>query len=380
MIYVTFDTSAISKMGTHKADYEAIKRLVDSENIEIHIPYVVKRELETQRILLNKESLNNITKQINNLKKTLMGASNISDFMNYFEKSKKEIMQDVEDNVKDFFEGWKAIIHQLDETQSINALEAYFEGKLPLSEPKNREDIPDSFICRSIENLKDVNNIDSLVVVANDKKVIRNFEGKEGFSIYKTIEEFIRAEDIQLMLSNLDIIESIRNNPQDLVVNFEQDSSAIKSYLSDAVGEAIYNKSIIHYSIPDDNNEAIINGYDEGHDIKLNFDNIIHYGNNQIGVKFELNIWVNAYFFIYKRDYYIEEYNFSVSDWNDYYFESEDEFHVKVNGVVSIKPNHSNLDITEIDLLDNDEINDHLHDYYCDSIMNIESIDSIELI
>ena len=185
---------------------------------------------------------------------------------------------------------------------------------------------------------------------------------------------------MQAILANIDTLESLRNNPLGLISRLESNNSVIADYLSSNIGETVYGKHIKGTSIPSDDNEATINSYDEGKNIELDYSNIIHYGNNQIGVNFELDLWVVGDFFIYKSDYYANEYEFYIDDWNDHYYSAEEDFHIKVSGVVSIKLNSNDLDIKEINLIDSDELEDYLSDYYNEAIMKIESVDILELI
>lgn len=84
-----------------------------------------------------------------------------------------------------------------------------------------------------------------------------------------------------------------------------------------------------------------------------------------------------------KANYYsmlVEDISFSVNDWNDHYFQAEDEFNVKVTGIVSIKINTKNLDLTDISKLEEAKFEDYFHDIYSEAEVNIESIEDIELI
>ena len=51
MIHIALDTSGIGKTKSQKeASYLALKRLIKANQLTIHAPYVVKRELETQEL------------------------------------------------------------------------------------------------------------------------------------------------------------------------------------------------------------------------------------------------------------------------------------------------------------------------------------------
>jgi hypothetical protein len=50
MIHVAFDTSGIGQnRSINNINYNALKRLVNENLVTIHIPHVVKREIETQQ-------------------------------------------------------------------------------------------------------------------------------------------------------------------------------------------------------------------------------------------------------------------------------------------------------------------------------------------
>ena len=51
MINIALDTSGIGKnRSQNHASYKALKRLITADQIKIYIPYVVKREIETQQL------------------------------------------------------------------------------------------------------------------------------------------------------------------------------------------------------------------------------------------------------------------------------------------------------------------------------------------
>lgn len=377
---IVIDTSCISKFTCGNASYKAMKRLVEAEEITVHFPYVVKREFETQKEIEAQKLYNESLKPLKALSNKFHELNNVKDIIGNLESAKCSILNSVNADNEEFFDGLNSNIKDISSEQALKAMEAYFEGNPPLTNKKDRQDIPDSFICQSIQSIKSDGNIDSLIVIANDDKIKNTFIGQEGYIVYSSLKEFLSSEEMQSILANIDTLESLRNNPLGLISRLESNNSVMADYLSRNIGEVVYGKSIKGTSIPSDDNEATINSYDEGKNIELNYSNIIHYGNNQIGVSFELDLWVVGDFFIYKSDYYANEYDFYIDDWNDHYYSAEEEFQIKVSGVVSIKLNGNDLDIKEINLIDSDELEDYLSDYYNEAIMKIESIDSLELI
>ena len=377
---IVIDTSCIAKFTCGNANYKAMKRLVEAEEIRVHVPYVVRREFETQKEIEAQKLYSESLKALKALSNRFHEISNIKNIISNLENAERSILDSVKADNEEFFDGLSSNIKDISSEQALKAMEAYFGGNPPLTNRKDRQDIPDSFICQSIQSIKSDEDIDSLVVIANDNKIKNTFTDQEGYIVFSSLKEFLSNEEMQAILANIDTLESLRDNPLGLISRLENNNAVIADYLSSAVGEAVHGKTIEGPLIPSDDHEATISRYYEGIDIEFDYTDIIHYGNNQVGINFALDLWVTGDFYINKSDYYANEYNFSIDDWNDHYYLAESEFLVKVTGVVSIKLNSDNLDVKEINLIDSDELEDHLSDYYSEAIIKIESIDSLELI
>lgn len=383
MIYLTMDTSGTGgNRDISHASFKALQRLVTANQISIHIPYVVKREVETQdykKYIDKYESALSGIEKLDKMNKKADIQQAISGINNHLKALEEAIKNDADSRSKLWFEMLSAQYYEIDETQAKQAFEAYFLGTAPLTEPKDRKDIPDSFVCRGIEKIK--TNTEHLHLIVKDKKVANTFKNNSNYTIYEDITVFIESNDIKNKLKGLDKLNNLITNSIQFIENLEKNNPTIESYLSSNIGENIIGKTICDSSIPDDNNGATINSYGEPENIHLDFTNPIYYGEDQIGIKYELEINVSAEFYIYKSDYYsiLEEgRRISVSDCNDHYFEAEDEFNLKVTGIISIKLNTQNL--AEIAKLEKEELEDYFEDTYTDAEVNIESVDSIELI
>lgn len=379
------DTSGIGhNRSLNIATYQALKRLVAAGQITLHIPYVVKREFETQeyeRYIKEYETMLSGIKGLNKIEKEQKIQKVISDFQELIKSLDDELKKDAYRYSKLWFEGLNTQFAEIDATQTKEAFEAYFLGSAPLTQPKNRLDIPDSFICREIEKIKE--NNDHLHFIVQDKKIVKTFENNKDITLYKDIPSFIMSDKIQKILKGLDVVNKKINDMLQFVESLEQNNPTIKEYLSSSIGDSIIGETIQDSSIPDDNHEATITMYNDGTNIELDFKNPIYYGENQIGVKFSLEVEVNADYYIYKADYYSmldEDSTISVSDWNNHYFQAEDEFNIKVTGIVSVKINTKELDLVEISKLEEEELDDYFHDVYSEAEVNIESIENIDLI
>ncbi|WP_291374994.1 PIN domain-containing protein [Acinetobacter sp. UBA6720] len=158
MIHVALDTSGIGKNRSQKhASYKALKRLIEANQLTVHAPYVVKRELESQELeyylkeyRLLKESLKKFMK----VPKSQAVQEIINEIQIKIHESDNTINLDAENFSKAWLKGLNSKIQEIDQDQAISALESYFRGTAPLTIAKNRDDIPDSFICRGFEEIK----------------------------------------------------------------------------------------------------------------------------------------------------------------------------------------------------------------------------------
>lgn len=384
MIHVALDTSGIGKNKSQKdASYLALKRLIKANQLTIHAPYVVQRELETQELeyylkeyRLLKESL----KKFLRVPKSESVHEIINEIQKKIEESEITINNDAESFSKSWLNGLNANIQQIDNNQTISALEAYFRGTPPLTSPKNREDIPDSFICRGIEEIKKI--CPNLVVIANDKKVVNTFSKLPNYLIFHTIEEFILSTEIQAKLKGLDIIDSQIGNLLSFIQRSEVKNPTIHDFLEDKISDAIWNIKIHDVSYSNDENEATISSAYSGNNITLDLKNPIHYGEDQIGFRFDLEVEAEIEYFIDKYEYYSrldDEWAVHVSDWNDHVFEASEIRSLNVSGIVSIKIDTTSLNLSEISQLDDEEFDDYFHDVYREAELNIEAIEEITL-
>lgn len=155
MIHVTMDTSGIGQnRSINHATFKALKRLAEDGQICVHIPYVVKREVETQeydRYLKEYQAALSAIKKLNNLRKDASIHEISTNLHTQLKTLETDIKSDACEQATSWFKELNAKIYTIDSKQAEKAFEAYFLGTPPLTNAKNREDIPDSFICRGIE-------------------------------------------------------------------------------------------------------------------------------------------------------------------------------------------------------------------------------------
>jgi hypothetical protein len=350
LIHVVLDTNIFrNNPDRSNLNFRALEKLAKANSVKLHIPYVVEREFQTQqREIYSKDVDKSLSGLAGLVRKQL--SPELLEKVNFLKKElenvKESILFDAEHQLVKWGQDINAVRHPLCLEQALNALEAYFQGKPPLKAIKVREDIPDSFVVRAIENISKDNG--DIHVVAGDKKVQDSFDGNDKITVYKSLSEFIETDSIQNELKDIDVLENLEKL-EGAIIAFESEYGEISCAISSHIGEKLLYETISDPSIPDDNHEASIISYYEPEDINLDFSDISYYGSGSFGVPFTLKILVGAIYYIFKADYYCMDHDNapSVTDHNDHYFEAEDEFEIEVKGIATISIDRDKIDFDE---------------------------------
>ncbi|EGQ8118640.1 PIN domain-containing protein [Vibrio cholerae] len=348
MIDLVIDTNIYRKNPKlDNSDFSVVKKLSGANYLKVKVPYVVLREFQTQQRELCKQDLDKSLSGINALLRRPLSTEKLDEI-----KAIKQTVEDSYDNTleisENYFNNWLhsigGMVIPLCEEQALNAMEAYFKGDAPLTGLKNREDIPDSFIVQAINKIIKISP--KVVVIAEDAKVKNAFSDNDKVDCYEQLSDFIKTLPVQDKLKDIDLIADLPAIFK-AINEFEENEAELQSRISRAIGDYIIGSVITDSTIPDDNNEATISSFGEVEDIELELDNLLYYGSGSVGIPFQLEIDVYAYFYIFKADYYAMGYRLSVSDHNDHYFEAEDEFRVTVRGIATVKFDRDNLDFDD---------------------------------
>ena len=372
MIHIVLDTNIYrSDPNRSKLNFKAIERLGKANLLKLYIPYIVEREFQTQQREIYSKDVQKSLSGLDGLLRKQLSIDILEEIVSLksrIEVIEEKILADAENQIVYWAESINATRYPLNMEQTSAALEAYFQGNPPLTSPKSRQDIPDSFIVQAIELLCAENG--QLHVVAGDKKVRGSFSDNPLIITYKDLSEFIESDCIQNKLKDPDTSNKLLKQALE---NYQEDTGEITLAISQYVGESIMSLMVIDDSIRDDSNEAMINGYDDAKNIKLDFTKTRYYGDGQFGIPFKLEIRVYVHYYMFKADAYdIMEYAgrspyVSVFDHNEHYSEIEDEFEIDVKGIVSILADQESIDFSKF--------SEHI-DF---NSITIDEIESIEL-
>lgn len=353
---VVLDTN-IYRKSPSRADlhFQALERLCRANIVQLHLPYIVEKEFQTQQIDLHKKELETALSAINSmLRKNLPQdqTTRIEAIRTELDALKPIILSGVESDFKNWVASVGAQRHHITEELALAALESYFNGSPPLKQPKNRDDIPDAFIFQTIRTLSA--EAIPLVVVAEDGKVALASEALTNVTVHRCLSDLIESTHIQTDILHLDVFDNFKVIANK-VEKYEQETKVLSDYICHHGGDEIIWKEIHSRSIPDDNNKATISTYSSPENIKFYFVLFHYFGSGEFGLPFSFTTTVYADYYIYKPDYYcLDEKNApNVFDHNEHYFRAEAKFEVNVSGLMKLSISPTALNNISAESLEN---------------------------
>jgi PIN domain len=370
---VVLDTN-IYRKNPSRSDlpFQALERLCKAGVLCLHLPYVVEREFQTQQVAQYQkdisESLSGLERII---RKGLPPAelASVKELRDSIKVLEPSIITAAEAALISWATVVSAIRHPITESAAQAAMEAYFHGHPPLTNPKTRDDIPDAFIFQTI---KDVSAIEpTLIVVAEDEKLANASRNLLGVVVHKSLAAMIESPPIQTELLELDVVDSMETTTA-LLRQYAEKFDELTAYLKRQSGENLVWKTVHSRYIPEDNHEATITGCFDTKDVEFNFEDFYYFGAGKFGLPFSYRTTAFVTYYIFKSDYYCldEDRMPSVIDHNDHYYQAQEDLDVRVSGVLRIS-----FPLEKVKGLTLDTVEDHI-DFEIDSIDEIEVLKS----
>lgn len=369
MFEIMVDTNIYRKDPVQNSlPFKALARLCKAKAARLHIPYIVLREFQTQQVDLYQKEMQAALKGVTNVvgKRLSIGVkSKLEEIKCAVEAVMPEVTNDAANGIVRWAEEVNAVLHPLGPDDAKLAMEAYFNGQLPLKEPKVRKDIPDSFLFQSALTI--LGSTTTLCVISEDGAFSEAAATVNGIRVLKSLNDFIELPEVQAALQKQDETEKISLVIKELIEFTDGSSFPVMQSL----GEKVLWKKIRSRRIPDDNHEATIRMFGDPENIELKFAEAVYYGDGQLGLPFSCTMNVSAIYYIYKSDFYAldEDAMPSVSDHNDHYFEAESEFEILIHGAISFY-----VKLEEVD------VDKNLEEYVDFDAAEIDEIDRIELV
>ena len=376
MIHVLLDTTTYtSDRKRQKGPFRALERLCKGDKVQLHIPYFVKNEYISQQFIDVRSHLAKIRDFAEDIR-AITSEDGLHGFASEVKDKAIEMRDGAIDALTKEFEEWMDELggeeHAVKPGHGEKVAEAYFKELSPFRAVKNRNDFPDAFIWQTILDLAAEHK--PLHVVATDKGMYKPAFKIETIKAYKTLEEFIATDECQKALVDL-AEETVTENVERAGKLLAEEENELKRMVTKDIINAIHGKTVRSRRIADDNNEGIIQGVYDPHEINFEYGSVEYYGDTDIGVRFEALVECQINYAIFISDYYSlsdeESARISISDLNDHYYDAEETFTVQVTGTLS-------LTLNEDDLEDEDMEEDALTDAIKHAHHSLE-VDEIEI-
>ena len=336
----------------------ALGRLCKAEVIQLFVPHVVLREVQSQQSQKAKQLTIALLGSSLGLRSGKGALSDISAELHAIEELVTSKSDAILHAAESAFAGWidenHVIVVKLDVDQAQAALEAYFTGSPPVKSVKNRADIPDAFIFEAVKSLVG----DPIWVVTDDKALREACASLAQVAVFADLETVIKREEIQAELQSLEAAtaeavgakqssEQGGEEQQEAAVDlgalakafldYQLSTSELTSTIERELGEKLMWKKIHSTSIPDDNDEATISMYAEPTTIDFEFDRLSYFGGREFSIPFSAHVNVTAFYYLFRGDVYLSEgRSAGLSDHNDNYYEAEEDFDIVVGGTIQV--------------------------------------------
>lgn len=249
----------------------------------------------------------------------------LSQHLETIKENKEELYEETKEDFSEWLNSVDAIIYDFSESEAQEALNAYFYGKAPLKQPKNRNDIPDSFIYQSVKALH-CKYGESLHFVVNDGN-LRSACEADGMTVYESLGDFIAIDEAKACLKNA----LIEDNKGAVFEHLMQYAQANADSILDSIETLLLGddyRLIYGDSVPGESNEIYVSGVDKPHSLDI-VDGVEHYGEGLFVLYFTAIVEFMYEFAVYKSEAFdMDRKKFYLEYLNDHYFnvETTDEF------------------------------------------------------
>lgn len=349
-IRVVLDTNVYShdrfRLGQ---DFKTLGSLCKSGDVELVLPYIVRREFETQLHANASEVVATFVKSAKRLASGPIPAdlrSELDGFIATLSARKEEIIASHGASFARWLSEHGASILQLEADHAVGAMRAYFDATPPFQSAKRREDIPDAMIYQAVVTLA----ADApLAFVCADQKLASSFENKPNIVLYSDLSEFIASSEVQAVIAQAGEAQQ----PAEVLTVLEalsaEESNPLREYVSDHGGEALAGTMFSSPSIPGDDREAYIAMFGALEQIEFDWSNAVHHGGYVFVVPFSGEGIFEISYYVPKWDIHeIELRGGSYNNHNDYVVEGSEEAELWVCGTLRIQMDPNTVDSEDL--------------------------------
>lgn len=331
---VLLDTSIYRKDPKRTtAGFLAINRLAAAKRIHLHMPYFVLNEFLTQQTDRLSAEFDKMLKAGGNVTRLTdheATVAAVAQILDKIEGQAKKVVANVTGELDEWIAATHTKVHAVDDSHGRRVAEAYFSGTPPFSSIKQRSDFPDSFIYETARDLAEKH--EHLHVIVADNTLRTACDGINNVMTYASVEEFVGSPECQDLLLVLDEVLNVDR----LMKLLPEETNVLQGKLEHEIINPLASTMFSDQSIPDDNNEATVQGVGQPRETKFSFGDAEYYGDGMVVIPFSAIVECQVYYFIYKGDWYSMSdeaaEDIGISDLNEHYFEAEDTRDLSVDG------------------------------------------------
>lgn len=197
MIYLVLDSSILRQTPTRKTlAYDILSDMVGLEELSIHIPEIVLREVTTGFVddaVAACRQLEAVLNDVHRLLPPSVLANERSAAREVVQSISERVARAVGEEFQVWLQRWGVTMEPLFAEDTPAVFDAYFSGGPPFTTPKSRKDIPDAFIHASIRRLAAKHN--PLMVVTQDRALGAACESI-GVTVHTSLNNFLADERV----------------------------------------------------------------------------------------------------------------------------------------------------------------------------------------
>lgn len=317
--------------------FKTLGRLCKDGHAELLLPFIVRREFETQLDVNAAEALSSFEKSCKKLANSPIPAdlrASLDELVCTFKARRQDVLDSHSLNFSEWMLEHDVEERPLNGEHAVAALENYFNIGPPFKALKVREDIPDALLYQEVAHLaKD----QPLIFICNDTKLVEAIAGVPNIRHFSDLNGFLASEAVQEVVAL-----GAATDAQDLLVRLKQfaaaGDSALSTYVSDHGAEDLAGTYFTSPSLPGDDREAYIYMFGSLDNVDFDWDNATYHGEMVYVVPFAGLGEFNITYYVPKWDVeQIEQRGGSYSYHNDYVVEADEEATLQVTGTLRIK-------------------------------------------
>ena len=324
--------------------------------LEWYIPWIVYKEVTSSGLFEGIDAIGKVSTSLTLLKKlgqTIAVERKITEIEKGLSEIKNNYSEYCTEYWNRFLQESNATMGDYDKDISLDVFESYFSGGLPYQQPKNRKDIPDSFIFEEIKKLSQKNQI---TFISCDNNLFEKSKKIVGVKSFTCLKDFFDSEDGRTILQKYEQIEQYNHCIDFILQNSNSISSIAKE---DVVGDLLVplGDSFINAMIPSDDNEGRLISIPEITDITISTEEI-KYVDGTFFIPILAECFFEVEYLLYKSDYPLLEdrvINIIDNDWNKYYYLVSEVFEASFMYNYSIEKTDIESRHLDLHILDNIE-------------------------